>query len=188
MLLLASYWFYMSWNHLPFGLLLAGSTVLDYVAAIQISRAERLQVRRLWLLASCLGNLGVLAFFKYGEFIAENLWTFMPRDVAFPDFLSTVVLPVGISFYTFQSLSYLHNAGLVDKNRVMVLRTASNYTLPPPGKTAVANLLEEQHDSYAGLDAALENAYLVGSAVVDELLANWTKYRDKVPAPESKAY
>ena len=84
---------------------------------------------------------------------------------------------------TFQSLTYLHNAGKVDKNRVMVLRTASNYTLPPPGKTAAEYLLEEQHDSYAGLDAALENAYLVGSAIVEELVNNWDKYRDKIPAP-----
>lgn len=84
---------------------------------------------------------------------------------------------------TFQSLTYLHNGGKVDKNRVMVLRTASNYTLPPPGKSAAEYLLEEQHDSYAGLDAALENAYLVGSAVVDELVNNWDKYRDKTPAP-----
>ena len=84
---------------------------------------------------------------------------------------------------TLQSLTYLHNAGKVDKNRVMVLRTASNYTLPPPGKSAAEYLLEEQHDSYAGLDAALENANLVGSAVVDELVANWDKYRDKIPAP-----
>ncbi|RLQ21803.1 purine nucleoside permease [Seongchinamella sediminis] len=84
---------------------------------------------------------------------------------------------------TFQSLTYLHNAGKVDKNRVMVLRTASNYTLPPPGKSAAQYLLEEQHDSYAGLDAALENAYLVGSAVVNELVGNWEEYRDRIPAP-----
>ena len=84
---------------------------------------------------------------------------------------------------TFQSLTYLDNAGKVDKNRVMVLRTASNYTMPPPGKTAAQYLLEEQHDSYAGLDAALENAYLVGSAVVEELLTHWHKYEGKTPAP-----
>ena len=82
---------------------------------------------------------------------------------------------------SYQSLQYLDRAGLANKNRLLVLRTASNYTLPPPGKTAADNLLEEQHDSYAGLDAALENAYLVGSVVVDEILANWDKYRDKTP-------
>ena len=84
---------------------------------------------------------------------------------------------------TFQSMTYLHNAGKVDKNRMMVLRTASNYTMPPPGKSAAEYLLEEQHDSYAGLDAALENAYLVGSAVVAELVNNWDKYRDTTPKP-----
>lgn len=84
---------------------------------------------------------------------------------------------------TYQSLTYLHNAGKVDKNRVMVLRTASNYTMQPPGKTAAQNLLEEQHDSYAGLDAALENAYLVGNAVVQELVKNWDKYEDTIPSP-----
>ena len=84
---------------------------------------------------------------------------------------------------SYQSLTYLHNAGKVDKNRVMVLRTASNYTFPPPGKSAADYLREEQHDSYAGLDAALENAYLVGSAVVAELVDNWDKYRDTIPSP-----
>jgi len=62
-----------------------------------------------------------------------------------------------------------------------VLRTASNYTMPPPGKTAVDNLLEEQHDSYAGLDAALEHAYLVGSVIVDEILDNWDTYKKQTP-------
>ena len=57
--------------------------------------------------------------------------------------------------------------------------------LPPPGKSAADYLREEQHDSYAGLDAALENAYLVGSVVVDELLANWERYRDTTPGSEA---
>jgi len=57
--------------------------------------------------------------------------------------------------------------------------------MPPPGKSAVDNLLEEQHDSYAGLDAALENAYLVGSVIVDEILANWDKYREDTPGSKA---
>ena len=64
---------------------------------------------------------------------------------------------------------------------MMVLRTASNFTLPPPGKSAADYLREEQHDSYAGLDAALENAYLVGSRVIAELLENWDKYAETIP-------
>ena len=93
------------------------------------------------------------------------------------EFVSSAMEDTG----TYQSLAYLHNVGKVNKDRLLVLRTASNYTMPPPGKGAVENLLEEQHDSYAGLDAALENAYQVGSVVVDELLQNWDKYRDKTP-------
>jgi purine nucleoside permease len=93
------------------------------------------------------------------------------------EFVSSAMEDTG----TYQSLENLDRAGKVDKNRVLVLRTASNYTMPPPGKTAVDNLLEEQHDSYAGLDAALENAYLVGSVIVDEILDNWDTYKKQTP-------
>jgi purine nucleoside permease len=93
------------------------------------------------------------------------------------EFVSSAMEDTG----TYQSLDYLTRAGKADVNRLLVLRTASNYTMPPPGKGAAENLLEEQHDSYAGLDAALENAYLVGSAVVDELLENWETYRETIP-------
>ena len=93
------------------------------------------------------------------------------------EFVSSAMEDTG----TFQSLAYLHEAGKVDKNRLLVLRTASNYTMPPPGKSAADYLREEQHDSYAGLDAALENAYLVGSRVIAELLENWDKYAETIP-------
>jgi purine nucleoside permease len=96
------------------------------------------------------------------------------------EFVSSAMEDTG----TYQSLEYLTRAGKADVNRLLVLRTASNYTMPPPGKAAAENLLEEQHDSYAGLDAALENAYLVGSVIVDELLNNWSRYRDATPAGE----
>jgi len=94
------------------------------------------------------------------------------------EFVSSAMEDTG----TFQSLTYLDAAGKVDKNRVMVLRTASNFTLPPPGKSAAEYLLEEQHDSYAGLDAALENAYLVGMEVIKALLADWDKHATTIPS------
>jgi purine nucleoside permease len=81
---------------------------------------------------------------------------------------------------TFQSLTYLSPTGRVDKNRVMVLRTASNYTMPPPGMTAAEHLLRE-NQGYAGLDASVEAAYRVGSVVVDEIVGRWPVYRDRVP-------
>ncbi|HEY0685946.1 MAG TPA: purine nucleoside permease [Steroidobacter sp.] len=81
---------------------------------------------------------------------------------------------------SFQALTYLHPTGKVDKTRAMVLRTASNYTMPPPGMSAAEHLLKE-NEGYAGLQASVEAAYVVGAAVVDEIAGNWSKYRDFVP-------
>ncbi|MFV8819022.1 purine nucleoside permease [Haliea sp. E17] len=94
------------------------------------------------------------------------------------EFVSSAMEDTG----TLQSLSYLDAAGKVDKSRVLVLRTASNFTMPPPGISAADYLRQEQHDSYAGLDASLENAYRVGSKVVDTLVEGWDRYRDTAPA------
>jgi purine nucleoside permease len=81
---------------------------------------------------------------------------------------------------TFQSLTYLSATGRVDKDRVMVLRTASNYTMPPPGMTAAEHLLRE-NQGYAGLNASVEAAYRVGSAVVQAIVAEWPVYREHTP-------
>lgn len=81
---------------------------------------------------------------------------------------------------TAQSLDYLDRIGRVDKDRLMVLRAGSNYTMPPPGVTAADYLLRE-NEGYAGLTASLESLYLVGSAVIDELLGDWETYRETVP-------
>jgi purine nucleoside permease len=81
---------------------------------------------------------------------------------------------------TFQSLTYLHPTGKVNKDRVMVLRTASNYTMQPPGMTAAEHLLKE-NEGYAGLNASVEAAYRVGSVVVDEIVGKWPVYRDHTP-------
>ena len=84
---------------------------------------------------------------------------------------------------SYLSLRLLDNAGLADKDRVMVLRTASNYATPPPGVSAAENLISES-EGYAGLDAALESAYIVGSKVMDRILNNWDTYRDEEPTPD----
>jgi len=78
------------------------------------------------------------------------------------------------------SLTYLTKIGRADRDRVLVLRAGSNYTLPPPGVDAASYLLHE-NEGYAGLDAATESLYRVGSKVVDELLGRWDRYRDKTP-------
>lgn len=82
-----------------------------------------------------------------------------------------------------QALEYLHPTGKVDKNRVMVLRTASNYVLPPDGVSAADNLVAERK-GYSGLEAAVEAAYVVGAAVIDELVLHWDQYRDQPPSAQ----
>jgi purine nucleoside permease len=82
---------------------------------------------------------------------------------------------------SYQALTYLHPTGKVNKDRVMVLRTASNYTMPPPGVSAAEHLLKE-NDGYAGLTASVEAAYRVGSVAVDEIVRNWAKYREHTPS------
>jgi purine nucleoside permease len=81
---------------------------------------------------------------------------------------------------TFQSLTYLHPTGKVNKDRVMVLRTASNYTMQPQGMSAAEHLLRE-NEGYAGLKASVEAAYRVGSVVVNEIVGSWTTYKDHTP-------
>ncbi len=81
---------------------------------------------------------------------------------------------------SYQSLSYLTTAGKADVNRFMVLRTVSNYTMQPPGVTAAENLIKDGED-YSGMGAALESAYIVGSKVVDAIVADWPKFKESTP-------
>lgn len=81
---------------------------------------------------------------------------------------------------TYQSILYLDRIGRVDKNRFMVLRAGSNYTMPPPGMDAAANLRRE-NDGFSGLKASVESLYLVGSKVIDELIDHWDRYEKSVP-------
>jgi len=79
------------------------------------------------------------------------------------------------------SLTALHRlakAKLVDTNRVLVLRTVSNFTMPPPGKTAAWSTTAEYPDD--GLPA-IEAAYSLGNKVVQELLRGWDKYQTTIP-------
>ena len=105
-LLVASYLFYAAWNP-PFVILLWISTGVDWYVARAIFRADRLRQRR-WLLAlSVVVNLGILGYFKYGGFLLEN-WTALMGALGIPyqPAAWNIVLPVGISFYTFQTMAY----------------------------------------------------------------------------------
>ncbi len=105
-LLLASYLFYAAWNP-PFVLLLWASTVVDWWAAQAMIKSDRKAVRRFWLVASLVVNLGMLAFFKYGQFLLDNFVALAASvGIEYLPAKYDIVLPVGISFYTFATLSY----------------------------------------------------------------------------------
>jgi alginate O-acetyltransferase complex protein AlgI len=105
-LLLASYLFYAAWNP-PFVLLLWLSTAVDWVVARRIYESEDIVRRRMWLVASLCVNLGVLGFFKYGDFMLQNWQMLMASfGVDYVPPAWSIVLPVGISFYTFQTMAY----------------------------------------------------------------------------------
>jgi alginate O-acetyltransferase complex protein AlgI len=105
-LLIASYIFYAAWSP-PFILLLWLSTMVDWKAAQWISSATRPGRRTLFLILSLAVNLGMLGYFKYGGFLLENYTLFMRSlGVSYAPPEWSIVLPVGISFYTFQTMAY----------------------------------------------------------------------------------
>ncbi len=106
LLLSASYYFYMSWK-VEYIFLIIFSTLVDYFSGILMERQQSRKKRLPFLILSLVTNLGLLFFFKYYNFGVENLNLLfdkigISKDIPFMDFL----LPVGISFYTFQTLSY----------------------------------------------------------------------------------
>lgn len=105
-LLIASYLFYAAWNP-PFVILLWISTLVDWHAARWIHRSESEARRRLFLVLSLATNLGILGFFKYGEFLLENFQHLAASmGVNYQPAEWGIVLPIGISFYTFQTMAY----------------------------------------------------------------------------------
>jgi D-alanyl-lipoteichoic acid acyltransferase DltB (MBOAT superfamily) len=105
-LLASSYIFYGWWDYRFCGLLLLTSLV-DYTAARLLETAAAPRHRRMLLLTSLISNLGMLGFFKYFDFFAANFRSLL-NSLGFDasPFTLNVILPVGISFYTFQSLNY----------------------------------------------------------------------------------
>ncbi|KPP95472.1 MBOAT family protein [Erythrobacter sp. HL-111] len=105
-LLAASYVFYGWWDWRFLGLI-ALSTLIDYLAALGMERAGDGPARRRWLHLSILANLSILGFFKYFGFFSEELRAALTAAQVNADWGTLdIVLPVGISFYTLQTLSY----------------------------------------------------------------------------------
>jgi len=105
-LLLASYIFYAAWNP-PFILLLWLSTIVDYFVGRALYTQQNVAKKRLLLVVSLIGNLGMLCFFKYGGFLLENFTSLVNVFGAnFHPAKPNIILPAGISFYTFTTLCY----------------------------------------------------------------------------------
>jgi len=105
-LLVGSYIFYAAWNP-PYVLILLFSTALDWWLARLIWRSTSNAKRRQLLIVSLIANLGLLSFFKYGGFLLGNFSVAMDAlGITYAAPVWNIILPVGISFYTFASLSY----------------------------------------------------------------------------------
>jgi len=105
-LLAASYYFYMCWN-VEYILLILVSTLIAYDTGLRMGRTSQKKKRKKYLIASLLANLGILFCFKYFNFFSESFKTLFDHFNIFYDVPAfRVLLPVGISFYTFQLLSY----------------------------------------------------------------------------------
>lgn len=129
-LMIASYVFYGWWN--PYYLLLLfGTSAIDYLMVLLMERSPSQKTRKFWLIVSLVSNFGFLGFFKYSGFFTENanflldylgLGFQLPDPVAYPNAMlsafgageshlfTSVILPIGISFHTFQSMSYTIDA------------------------------------------------------------------------------
>ncbi|MBQ7335177.1 MAG: MBOAT family protein [Clostridia bacterium] len=105
-LLLASLFFY-AWGEPTFLLVMLASILFNYLMALLIAKNEgKARARKWWLSLTVVGNLGVLFVFKYLNFVTETLHSALPFTQAWFD-RTEFVLPIGISFFTFQAMSYV---------------------------------------------------------------------------------
>ncbi|MPT31401.1 MAG: MBOAT family protein [Chryseobacterium sp.] len=125
-LLAVSYFFYGCWDW-RFVFLLAFSTGLDYFSGIMIHESKTQKLRKFWLILSVGINLGFLGFFKYYNFFIESFAELISNFGFQPHYATlNIILPVGISFYTFHGLSYVFD---IYNRRIVPTRNIVDYTL-----------------------------------------------------------
>lgn len=126
LLLVASYFFYSCWDWRFLGLIWV-STLVDYSCGLAMEGCSSEKRRRLFLLISLTTNLGILGFFKYYDFFAVSASEFFAGlGVEMHPVTLNIILPVGISFYTFQTLSYTID---VYRRRIPSERSLLNFAL-----------------------------------------------------------
>lgn len=126
LLLFASYYFYSCWDW-RFLFLLLFSTLLDYYTGLKMYESTSFKIRQFWFWMSIIINLGFLGIFKYYNFFANSFGVLL-NNIGFNVNVWTlkVILPVGISFYTFHGLSYVID---IYKNRIKPERNFLDYSL-----------------------------------------------------------
>jgi alginate O-acetyltransferase complex protein AlgI len=125
-LVLASCVFYGSWNPF-FLLLLAFTTVFDWWAALRIQQSTNDKARKRWMIASVIASLSILGYFKYAQFFANTAIEWLSHvGIAYTPIDLGIILPLGISFYIFESISYIVD---VYKRRVEPTKNLRDYSL-----------------------------------------------------------
>jgi len=124
--LAASYYFYMCWST-KYIAVIWGITIIDYISGIMIDRARSQSTKRLYMILSIGSNLGLLAVFKYFNFLSVSVSQALhPVGINDPPFLLSVILPIGLSFHTFQAMSYTLD---VYKGKAPAEKSLLNYAL-----------------------------------------------------------
>ncbi|UQB67761.1 MBOAT family O-acyltransferase [Epilithonimonas zeae] len=126
LLMIASYYFYACWDW-RFLFLLAFSTFLDYYTGVKIEESKKKSYKKFWFWLSVSVNLGFLGFFKYYNFFAESFSElFAGFGFQINPWVLQIILPVGISFYTFHGLSYVID---IYKERIKAEKSWIDYAL-----------------------------------------------------------
>jgi D-alanyl-lipoteichoic acid acyltransferase DltB (MBOAT superfamily) len=126
LLLVSSYYFYASWDW-RFLFLLVFSTVLDYYSGLQIEKSTSIKGRKFWFRLSISINLGFLGIFKYFNFFVDSLGDFISFfGFKVNTWSLNLILPIGISFYTFHGLSYVID---IYKNKIKAERNFIDYAV-----------------------------------------------------------
>lgn len=126
LLLISSYFFYACWDW-RFLFLLVFSTLLDYFTGLKMDDAKNLQTKKIWFWLSISINLGFLGIFKYYNFFAESFAIAISHfGLQVNPWTLKVILPIGISFYTFHGLSYVID---IYKNRIIAEKNFIDYSV-----------------------------------------------------------
>lgn len=126
MLVIASYFFYCNWDW-RFGFLLGFSTLLDFYSGLAIAGSTSKKNKKIWLITSVGINLGFLGFFKYYNFFIESFGELVSNFGFEPNYSTlSIILPVGISFYTFHGLSYVFD---IYNDKIEPTKNLVNYSL-----------------------------------------------------------